>query len=403
MKVLFIIERYLSNAGASSAMRQYIFNNPELEEPVAFCGSCNKKDGDTLLVQEAGADAVLDYYLAHGYRCIHYFRSDRWNLFEALMQAATRRGIRLPVITTVCQKPSYLPCMLRPYEIECSDYLVFIDKAAYGDDLYAFIPEERKMLNYLGSTKARSQQIIDLADANIPDNRIPVIGRASTLNKCPDDMFEVFDRLDNPKKILIIGGEGGELQAKIQEQAAQRREQYEVEITGYLPRTEYLKRLTEIDIYLYHLRPDAYSSLDATLGTAMRMKKPCVYMGPPAPEERFEQGVNGFVAKSNDELVRYTNMLLHDAALREQLGSNARESTLRDFGAEKTIQNFNILYHKLVNGEALPPLCVPLSFRLYFLYRFMPQHLFGCCKDTVRRFLRKVKRMLLPPADGTAA
>lgn len=401
MKALFIIDKYSTNAGASRALKSYMENNPELEEPVAFCTTCMKADSDPFAIQTGNGPDVLNYYLEHGYQCIHFYRSDGWELFDQLVREAQRRNIRVPIVTTVCQKPSYRSLMLRPYEIKHSDVLAFIDKAAYNDSAYSFIPPGKKVLNYCGRSRQGKQAIIDQADQFRRQNPVPVIGRASTINKCPDDMFEVFDRLDNPKKILIIGGKGDEHHKRIIEQCNERKNLYEAEITGHLSYQDYMKRMTEIDIFLYHLRQDAHSSLDGTLGTAMLMGKPCVYMGPPAPEERFEQGVNGFVAKSKDELVRYTNMLIHDPELRKRIGENARTSTLRDYSMERTLAIYNEIYPRIVSGATAAKVHIPLTFylRYYCLCRipqaYIPRKWYYDSRYQIRRFAGKVKGKLL--------
>lgn len=360
MKVLFVIDIYLSNGGASLALKNYVTGNPALDSPVLYCRKCYKADSDTFDVRESTGEELLDYYLAHGYQCVHFFHADGWELFKQLLQAAAARKIRIPVVTTVCQKPSFLQFMLQPFEIRHSDLLVFIDKAAYGDPLYSFIPEHRKEMNYFGGSRERYDRMVQIAEAARKGHAPLVVGRASTLNKCAVDMFDVFDRVDNPKKVLIIGGEHDETHAMIERQAAERSAQYEVEVTGLLPVEEYLARMPEMDIYLYHLKPDAYSSIDGTLGTAMVMGKPCVYMGPPAPAERLEHGVNGFVAKTADELVQYANLLIHDPELRERIGRNARESIYRNFLLEKTVENYNRMYRRVIAAPAPGKVSIPL-------------------------------------------
>lgn len=371
MKVLFVIDIYLSNGGASLALRYLIEGNAALEAPVVFCRKRYKADSDTLDVRENTGEELLDYYLKHGYQCVHFFHADGWTLFEQLLKAAAARKLRIPVVTTVCQKPSFLQFMLQPFEIRHSDLLVFIDKAAYGDPLYSFIPEHRKEMNYFGRTREEYDRTVQIAEAARKEHAPLVVGRASTLNKCAADMFDVFDRVDNPKKVLIIGGEHDETHATVGRQAAERSSRYEVEVTGLLPYDEYLARMPEIDIFLYHLKPDAYSSIDGTLGTAMVMGKPCVYMGPPAPAERFEHGVNGFVAKSADELVHYSNLLMHDPELRERIGRNARESIYRNFRLEDTVANYNRMYRRVIAAPAPGKVRMPLSFYRYYLDVFV--------------------------------
>lgn len=396
MKVLFIIDLYLSKGGASRALQLYMQNNQELEEPVAFCRCLEKDDSDSTAVQRASADEILDYYLEHHYQCLHYFRSNGWVLFKQLMQAAKQRGIHLPVLTTVCQQPDYRGMMLQPFEITHSDMLVFIDKAACNCPLYSFIPKERKAMIYCSfNTQSTKEETIRLADRARKTNPVPVIGRASSLNKCPDDMFDVYDLLDEPKKILVIGGYDSKTTARIKRHCDKRKGSYAVEMTGELPYDEYMQRMTEIDIFLYHLPADAYSSVDGTLGAAMLMGKPCVYMGPPAPEERFEHGFNGFVAHSREELAKYTNMLIHDPALREKMGANARMTTLRDFSSEVTFPKYNALYAKIANNRETPGIRAPFSLHAScFFHSRLPQT-WGSATYNLRRLKQRVRGKIL--------
>ena len=370
MKVLFIIDQYYTIGGASTALRAYMRNNQELEEPVAFCKNLEKNASDSLDIQTSTAEEILDYYLEHHYQCVHFFRSNHWSLFEQLMRVAKQRGIHIPVLTTVCQQPDYREILLRPFEISHSSMLVFIDKAAYNCPQYSFIPKERKAMIYCSFGKrSESENAIRMADQAKKTNPIPVVGRASTLNKCPDDMFDVFDLLDEPKKILIIGGCDSKTTARVKKHCDKRKGSYAVEMTGQLPYREYMQRMTEIDIFLYHLPAVAYSSIDGTLGAAMLMGKPCVYMGPPAPAERFEHGFNGFVAHNREELVKYTNMLIHDPALREKIGANARMTTLRDFSAEETFPKYNALYAKIAATCAPPEVRMPFTLHVSCFFR----------------------------------
>ena len=397
MKVLFTINRYYSNCGASRAMRVYMQNNEGLEEPVVFCKHLAKEDSDPIPIQCGTAEKILDYYLAHHYQCIHYFRSDQWELFEELVRAAKRRNIHLPVLTTVCQQPDYRGIMLRPFEITHSNMLVFIDKAAYNCPRYSFIPKERKTMIYCSfSTNSAKEDTTRMADRAEKTNPIPVVGRASSLNKCPNDMFDVYDRLDEPKKILVIGGGNSKTTARIKAHCDKRKGSYAVEMTGQLLYAEYMKRMTEIDIFLYHLRTDAYSSLDATLGTAMLMKKPCVYMGPPAPAERFEHGFNGFVAHNKEELVKYTNMLLRDPALREKIGANARMTTLRDFSAADTFQKYNELYRKIADSRSTPHIRMPFTLHVSCFFHSSLHQMLDNAQCKFRRMIQRGRRILLP-------
>ena len=77
-----------------------------------------------------------------------------------------------------------------------------------------------------------------------------------------------------------------------------------MEIEDVFTIISWLRLLNKFDVFLYHLPEKIYSSIDGTLGDAMLLKKAVVYFGPEAPKERLINGVNGLIAKTEEEITQ---------------------------------------------------------------------------------------------------
>lgn len=363
MKVLYFIDNYYQNGGACRALRDLIYSNRSNHEYVVYCSKVFSLDKTSSFEIEIGtAESILDFYIEHNYNLIHYFRADGGAVLKDLGRLIKRRHLKIPILTTVCQKPSFKLFQLSPKEIKASDYIVFIDKAAFNDKFYTFIDDKRKKVIYFGMPEETIKYTAELI--KVPhNNSCPVIGRASLLTKVPLDTFEVFDNIKNPKEITIIGG-GDNIGTFLK--LANQHTDYKTTIIEQLPYREYLQELNKFDIFLYYLPLDAHSSIDFTLGEAMLLEKPCVYYGPDAPKERFDDRVNGFVAKSKSELSEICNMLINDMVLQRKIGKNARISTIKNFSYLNTVKEYNALYHQILMDETPNRQDIPLSLYIYF-------------------------------------
>lgn len=61
--------------------------------------------------------------------------------------------------------------------------------------------------------------------------------------------------------------------------------------------------------------------------------------------EIIENGVNGFLSNSEEELQNYIKLLLIDSKLREELGNNARQSVIENFSESAFINNWNEVFN----------------------------------------------------------
>lgn len=362
MKVLYLKHTYSIIDGSSAALYETIKDNDKLTGYKVLARKIRDRQDD-IDIKVVSSKRELEKELIEGdYDAIHYFKTYTYDLFNWAAEIVEKRKLNIPIITTVCQRPSYRGMWLSPNEINKSDVIAFIDKAAYNDPLFSFIPEEKKVLNYFGRDQYNLDQTDRLKDQKREKDSWTVIGRGSTLNKCPQDIIEVFDRLEVPNKKLVIAGiePGSWLEAK----AAGRKD---IEILPPVPYEKWLERCATFDIFWYYLPETCHSSIDGTLGDAMLLEKPAVYMGPPAPAERFVQGENGYVATTHDEMLGYLKQLCDDPELRERIGKRARLTTARDFSLYRTINVYNELIEKLKASTAgVPENVVPMAYNIKF-------------------------------------
>ncbi len=331
MNILYVTTKYAIGDGASAA----VYSQVQIDETV--CDSylviakiVHSSENDLQITIDKDIDRIVNF-LKKGNVYIHYFKATYSNILMDVLQLA---GYTTPVVTTICQVPSYKNLWLTPYELKHSWHFVFIDKTAYNNELVNFIPASIKSQIYcVGFRRDYSH----LKKEN-HGNKI-VYGRGSTSIKCPKDMFDVFDRIDIPNKVFRIVGI--ENDSWIRTEAAKRDN---VEVYGMLPREEWLEICKSFDIFLYHIPQDCHSSVDGTLGQAMLMEIPVVYMGSEAPKERFHENKNGFVANSIDEMAYYATMLGQDEELRKQIGKEGKLSTIADFDPLVRRQKYTEIY-----------------------------------------------------------
>ena len=186
-----------------------------------------------------------------------------------------------------------------------------------------------------------------------------VYGRGSSLNKCPKNMFDIFDRIAYPKKFIIVGkGEMDWIQKEISKR------DYEIILLDSMPYNQWLETVATFDIFLYHLPMEAYSSTDGTMMNAMLMKKPVVYLGPDAPREILVDNVNARIAQSEEQLVKYCNELAKNEQERIRLGENARKTCEQFQTCEQFFETINRLYDNIKPSS-------PIRLSLFYLYAYL--------------------------------
>lgn len=364
MKILFLIRKYKVTDGASTAVFRHIEQCCDLhccKVVTRFCISHEQG----IDVEEVNSYKEIRKILSEGeYDMVYYYKTSGYDIFDWTVKAIRSLKRDIPVVTVVCQRPSYPGLWLSPSEINNSNRIVFIDKTSYADPLYSFLPKKKKSQVYLGC----SDQIIEktgrlLAARNDEDHAGTVVyGRGSTLSKCPSHMIDIFNKIDvKGKKFIIAGVEKNSWAGK----EAEGRE--DIEIVPPTSFDEWLETCSRFDIFLYHLPLSSHASIDGTLGNAMLLENAVVYLGPSAPAERFIHGENALVAKNEEELVKYATMLGNDPALRKRLGQEARRTTIRDFSYAAAIQKFKNIESEVKDERKPKHVSIPLSYKLKFL------------------------------------
>ena len=380
MNILILLDKYQKDAGASVAARVYIkqYEEYKLGHAYLYTTSTAKDDdemeGHIFNLYDDLHKIILDYDID----VVHYFHSSRSPIRRSLLYSA-RKVLKkiprfIPIVTTVCQRPSNKLTVLTIGDIRLSDHVVFIDNAAYNDALYGFIPKNRKSRIYFGGTLEGFRMTGELADrkkSNVPKF---VYGRGSSLGKCPFDILEVFDKINVPNKEYQIAGV-----AKDSWLGRKAEGRNDVSIIPPVPFYEWWEICNQFDVFLYYLPEDAHSSIDGTLGDAMLMKIPPIVYGADAPKERIIHGVTGFVANTKEEIVKYAELLYNNAELRKRMGEAARSTQIEMFSFEETLNQYQNIYKMLIdNGKREEPFEIPLKskylvFKQKFLFSYWRQ------------------------------
>ena len=320
---------------------------------------------------------ILSNFCVHfnEFDIIHYFKGTASNILRHFLIYLNKKRINLPIITTVCQRPSYKSLILSPYEIKKTDYFVLIDMASYNDDILNFIPINKKCQIYFSnSDDINKTESIEYVNRN--DNRI-IFGRGTTLSKCPKDMFDIFDKINvKNKELHIVGVPKGDNWVY---EEAQKRDN--VIMYGILSFEEWFNTCKMFDIVLYQLPLDSHASIDANLGLAMNMRKPVIYMGSEAPKERFVHGVNGYIANNASEMIEYAEKLANDYNLRKSIGERAREYVCEKFSPIKMVKLYVNAYIETINNfKTKNALNIPVGYYIKYLswcYKRIIQEMFN--------------------------
>jgi hypothetical protein len=370
MKVLFLISYYKIGDGASTALREFIKCSPFIDEYVVLCKWRISSEQDIRISTLDEVKLNGDFFLMSHFEIIHYFKTRNSDIFNRVIKMKDHYIPQTPVLTTVCQRPSYKSLLLSPFEIRNSSCIILIDKASYNDSIIRFISESRKKQIYLSGDFLICEQTSNvLFKSNKTDSII--FGRGSTLAKCPLNMIDIFDKIDVPNKIFcIVGIPKGD--NWVRKKAKGRTD---IIIYDQLPYEEWFKVCSSFDVCLYQIPKDSHASLDANLGLPMLMRKPVVFYGSDAHKERFIHGINGFVANSYDEIVEYATLLGKDENLRKSIGENARQTTIELMESLKQNPKFMKTYYNLKPAERCN---IPLWYRLFYFYR--------CYRSIIRLF-----------------
>lgn len=354
MKILYLIYEYQEYGGASTALRAQIENDCGFySEYLVVAGEVGLCESPIRITTSSDCDTICQFIDTDEKLVVYYVKSCPSTILYDILDLFKKK----PIVVIQCdQSPSYRNLWLSPFELKVAWHIVFIDKSSFNDSLIQFIPEACRSMCYSTSNYIYKEF------SGIPksdNNGKIVFGRGSSMNKCSKEMFDVFDKIDVPNKVFRIVGipEGDNW---VRREASRRNN---VEVYDFQPGEKWETLCNSFDVFLYQLPTDSYASIDGTLGLAMLLKKPCVYMGSPAPKERFHHGENGYVANTIEEMAEYATLLGRDPELRNRIGERARETTIEEFRPEVSIEKYKQIYNNLDYRTAFK---IPLSYKFFF-------------------------------------
>jgi glycosyltransferase involved in cell wall biosynthesis len=180
---------------------------------------------------------------------------------------------------------------------------------------------------------------------------VPVAGVIARLTEQKGHRF-LFDALASRPELsnvhlLVIGG--GELRDALEQRAG---------VLGLTPRVHFLGArrdlgdlLAAMDVFVM---PSLWEGLPLSMVLAMGAGVPVVATAVAGIPEVVDDGRTGLLVAPGDAAALGAALarLFTDAALRAQLGRDARASVLPRFGVDKYVESIVTLYDRLLNGCA---------------------------------------------------
>lgn len=163
-----------------------------------------------------------------------------------------------------------------------------------------------------------------------------------TYARDPDAWILLAQRLTDSRnglKCVWIGGGDDEARARVLLENMNLAGR--AEITGWMAAAEARERLRALDVFVHYSRWDA---LPNAVLEAMAAGLPVVASDNSGNRDAIEDGVTGFIVKSEMELLERCQQLIDDKALRLRLGMAGRERVRRGFSRERMIAELSRLY-----------------------------------------------------------
>lgn len=156
---------------------------------------------------------------------------------------------------------------------------------------------------------------------DVPEhNQILFAGRLS-FEKGPDRLLKAFSKIDNKGNWKLIFAGNGPMQEELEKMI------HEFALTD---KVSFLGKVNDIDKLMSEsaifVLPSRLEGFPNALCEAMAIGMPCICFDSIATEDLIEHRENGFVVKENDieGLAETIEMLMSNAALRKEIGNNAK-------------------------------------------------------------------------------
>ncbi len=182
--------------------------------------------------------------------------------------------------------------------------------------------------------------------------KIGVLGRISE-QKAPWDFATVAQSISakrNDVEFIWIGG-GEPDDVKLLNDAG-------VRVTGLLSRSDALKEVSSLDIFL---QTSLYEGLSLALLEAQVAGIPAVVTNIPGNDEVVQHEKTGYVGNSNDELEEFTEQLIDSAELRQKMGETAMCYSKQHFSFDVMGDIYKEKYQAIADKNAIQKISVASS------------------------------------------
>ena len=173
------------------------------------------------------------------------------------------------------------------------------------------------------------------------------IGYVGTVDfvKMHPDFVKLHAALSIPGLRVRVCGEGNSLDS-LRQQAKQTADPARFEFLGF--RESIAEVLATCDIFGYPLAPENYATSELALQEAMFLGVPAVLWASGGPTHMVQHEVTGLLASNAHDYIRQVERLAAEPILRRTLGQQAATFARTHWGAERSAQQMNLIYRRLM-------------------------------------------------------
>ncbi|MCB8566264.1 glycosyltransferase [Fusobacterium ulcerans] len=165
--------------------------------------------------------------------------------------------------------------------------------------------------------------------------KIVTVGRI-TIQKNPELFNKIAENFIKNKNIEFIWIGDGELKEQLSSK--------NIKITGWLSQKEVQQQLIEADVYL---STASWEGLSLAVLQAMENNLPLLLSACVGNIDLVAEDYNGFLFKTQEQVIKKINFLLKDKGKTKELGKNSYLLLKKEFDIQNMVKRYKILYKQL--------------------------------------------------------